>query len=291
MDFQALRTFVLVVECGNFTKAAEALLTTQPNVSLQVKQLETMLDTKLLDRSPKHVRLTGSGKILYDRARQLLALYNKTLEDIHDYHHKVYGSLTIAASYTIGEYLLPQMLPEFHEAFPDIEISVHIDNTEHVSQNVHLLKADLGLIEGTIEEKDLLIKPFMRDKMLLVASPDHPAAIRPSLEALQGATWVGREKGSGTREFMMHFLSNYGIRVKHQMIISSNQGIKEAVIRGLGLTVLSELVVKKALESGELVYLPFPDEIRTRVLSYILPTGHDHSKTSNAFLQFLQDWR
>ncbi len=292
MDLQSLHIFVKVVEAGNFTRASEQLLMTQPNVSLHIKQLEQSFHTKLLDRSPKYVRLTGSGQILYERAQQMLSLYKKMTDEMHDYHNELHGSLTIAASYTIGEYLLPGILTAFHRTYPEIQITVNIDNTERVCHAVKVLKADIGLIEGQTNERDLAISSLTEDRMLLVASSSHHIVKHSEItsDLLQNLSWVGREKGSGTGEYMAQFLSSYGIRQESHTTISSNQGIKEAVGKGLGLSVLSELVVNASLKSGELTKLPFPEAEMKRILSYIVPLNGDQSKVSQTFLAFIKSY-
>lgn len=107
MHYDALKTFVTLAEVKNFTKTAELLLMSQPSVSLHIKNLEKEFQTKLFQRSPKYLKITPSGEILYDRAKQMITIYEQTRQEILDQQHIIKGDLKIAASFTIGEYILP----------------------------------------------------------------------------------------------------------------------------------------------------------------------------------------
>lgn len=110
MYYDVLKTFIAVVEEKNFTKAAEKLMISQPSVSLHIKNLEKEFQTALLNRSPKHFTTTPTGDILYQRAKQMVFLYEQAKAEIYAHHHYVKGELKIAASFTIGEYILPPLL-------------------------------------------------------------------------------------------------------------------------------------------------------------------------------------
>ncbi|MFC7392879.1 selenium metabolism-associated LysR family transcriptional regulator [Scopulibacillus cellulosilyticus] len=289
MYIEALQTFVTVVEEKNFTRAGEKLLLSQPSVSLHIKNLESEFQTKLFDRSPKHLNITPSGKILYERAKQILKLYTKTKEEIYDYYKTIKGTLKIGASYTIGEYVLPALLPEFHEKYPDIELEINIDNTENISKSVRLLQNDIGLIEGRTNEKDLDIHPFMEDEMVIVVPERYYRQWHKpvTFEDLQDLTWIAREKGSGTRVYMDHILRSYGIRTKQLITISSNHGVKEAVINGVGASILSLWVVKDAIQNHQLNIVHLKDLNFTRMFSYVLSPHIEHTKAAEAFLEIL----
>lgn len=110
MHYDALKTFVTLAEVKNFTKTAELLLMSQPSVSMHIKNLEKEFQTKLFERSPKYLKITPTGEILYDRAKQMITIYEQTRQDILDHHNSIKGELKIGASFTIGEYILPSLL-------------------------------------------------------------------------------------------------------------------------------------------------------------------------------------
>ncbi|MGB3570331.1 MAG: LysR family transcriptional regulator, partial [Priestia megaterium] len=257
MYYDALKTFVSVVEEQSFTKAAEKLMISQPSVSVHIKNLEKEFQTSLFLRSPKMLKITPSGEILYDRAKQMIQIYEHTKRDIYEHHHRVKGMLTIGASFTIGEYILPSFLAKLREQYPDIDVEVTIGNTKEIAQLVRHFKVDVGLIEGHTEESDLHIQSFMDDELAIVASVDHPLAQLKKVEIddLQNQRWVAREKGSGTREYLDHVLMSNGLKMKSMLTISSNQGIKEAIVHNLGMSVLSLCAIKEDVAQKHLSIL------------------------------------
>ena len=129
MNHEALKTFVTLAEVKNFTKTAELLLISQPSVSLHIKNLEQEFQTQLFLRSPKFLKITPTGEILYERAKQIMTIYEQTKQDILEHHNMIKGELKIGASFTIGEYILPSLLMDLQKDYPDLELQVLIGNT------------------------------------------------------------------------------------------------------------------------------------------------------------------
>ncbi|CQR45988.1 HTH-type transcriptional regulator CysL [Paraliobacillus sp. PM-2] len=289
MHLDALQTFITLVEVGNFTKTAEKLLISQPSVSLHIKNLENAFDTQLLDRSRKGFRLTPTGEILYHRAKQLLSIYTSAKQEIISHHHAVSGSLTIGASFTIGEYILPALLIDLQETYPNLMLEAVIGNTEEIVRSVKLLQVDIGLIEGQTNEKEIEVHPFMEDQLYFVASSNHSLAKRKSLSirALDNQLWITREEGSGTREYLYHVIRKEGLKATAFLTISSNQGIKETLMQGKGISLLSTSVIEREVAEGNLSKLPVSKKSLTRTFSYILSPIMKEKKNVEAFLQLL----
>jgi DNA-binding transcriptional LysR family regulator len=255
MIVDTLKVFVTVAEQSNFSRAAEMLNLSQPGVSLHIQNLENEFGVKLLHRSSKHVKLTEAGNILYERAKQILSQYESAKEEIHLLRDEVSGSLKIGASLTIGEYILPRLLAQFVNQYPQVEIQVTIANTKEIAQAVYSNELDVGLVEGNVEYSEIqVMPPFMEDEMVLVIPSGHPLSSLGTVEPnmLHDLVWVFRESGSGTREFSNQFIQDLGLRVKRSFVFNSTQGVKEAVMAGLGVAILSRWVIRKELESGEL---------------------------------------
>ncbi|MFE5322877.1 LysR family transcriptional regulator [Paenibacillus sp. NPDC056579] len=267
MVVDTLKVFVAVVEQSNFSRAAELLNLSQPGVSLHIRNLENEFGVKLIHRSSKHVKMTEAGEILYKKAKQMLALYESAKEEIFLLRDEVTGTIKVGASFTIGEYILPHVLAEFAKQYPHIDLNVTIANTEEIARGVHSNELDIGLVEGEVDFPELVVQPpFMEDQMVLVAQAHHPLCSRKSIElsALHDQVWVMRESGSGTRAFSDQFIAESAIRVKRSFVFNSSQGVKEAVAAGLGIAILSRLVIRKELESGELCSIPVKDSRFTR---------------------------
>ncbi len=290
MYYDALKTFIAVVEEGNFTKAAEKRLISQPSVSVHIQNLEREFDTTLFVRSPKKLQLTATGELLYERALQILQIYETTKEEILGHRHSAQLEVKIGASFTIGEYVLPQLLEMLCEQYPDIKLEITIGNTNEIVEQVKLFHVDIGLIEGQCNEKSVTVFPFMKDELKMVAAFHHPLTRQKevSVEELQNQTWVAREKGSGTRAFLDHVLRTHGLKTRNIISISSAQGVKEAVIRGIGLSLLSQFTIARELEHQHLGIIPIKDEAFLRRFSCVYSPIAGNNKAIEVVTDFLK---
>lgn len=289
MIVETLNVFITVSELKNFSRAAEVLNLSQPGVSLHIRNLENELGAKLMHRSPKQVKLTEAGEILYKRAKIILALYDEAKQDIFRLHHTVSGSLQVGASFTIGEYILPRLIAEFVDQYPQVEMGVTIGNTEEIVQSVRLNTLDLGLVEGNVSATDLIVTPYMKDEMILIAAADHPLSSLRVVETdlLQNQIWVLRENGSGTREYCEQFIQKESLHIQRTYVFNSSQGVKEAVSAGLGIAMLSRLVVRKELETGEISEITIKGNQLDRDFSLIRHKDHAATMAVDVFVQKL----
>ena len=284
-----LKIFVTVVEHKNFSRAAEELYLSQPSVSLQIRNLENELGTKLINRSPKHLDLTQSGEIFYGYAKNILLLYDKAKEEIDQLSNVVTGGLKIGASNTIGEYILPFVLAEFATQFPNVGIETSISNTEEISQAVRTNHLDLALVEGEVNHSDFVIRSLMEDEIILVVPNQHALARLPIVTAghLQDQVWILRESGSGTRAFSDKLIKDRGIYVKKSYMFGSGQAVKQAVIAGLGIALVSIWIVRKELIARELTAIRIKGKRLTRSFSLIISKNHKQSKAMEVFTEQL----
>ncbi|MCM3596101.1 LysR family transcriptional regulator [Metabacillus idriensis] len=291
MYYDALKTFVTLAEIKNFTKTAENLRMSQPSVSLHIKNLEKEFQTTLFLRSPKFLQITPTGEILYDRAKRMITLYEQTRQDILEHQNSIKGELKIGASFTIGEYILPSLLLDLQTEYPELELQVLIGNTEEIIQSVRMHQVDIGLIEGQTNEKELSVHPFMQDELFIVSSKNHELASKEEVtySDLQNQPWVTREVGSGTREFLNHVIRTNGLKVKSLLTISSNQGIKETLINGMGLSFLSQSVIERDLQNQNLSIIKMKNQSFTRTLSYIYSPVIEDKKIVKTFISALQE--
>lgn len=289
MIIEALRVFVTVTEQSHFSRAADLLNISQPGVSLHIRNLENELGAKLLHRSPKQVRLTEAGDVMYQKAKQILSLYEEAKQDIHMLQDKVTGAIQIGASFTIGEYVLPRRLAEFAAQYPLVAMQVTIGNTEEIVQAVRSNELDVGLIEGETNATDLVITPYMKDEMILIAPSASPLTTERFVDAemLQNQVWVLRESGSGTRASSDQFMRDANLTPKRSYVFNSSQSVKEAVVSGLGVAMLSRWIVRRELESGELNELRLNKERFERYFSIIRHKEGAATMAVNMFTQRL----
>ncbi|OHX42792.1 LysR family transcriptional regulator [Cytobacillus oceanisediminis] len=294
MYYDALKTFVTLAEVKNFTKTAELLLMSQPSVSLHIKNLEKEFQTKLFQRSPKYLKITPSGEILYDRAKQMITIYEQTRQEILEQQNTIKGDLKIAASFTIGEYILPSLLLDLQNQYPELNLQVTIANTEEVVQSTRSHHVDIGLIEGQTNERELIVTPFLEDELFIVTSNQHPLVQKEetTIADLQNQQWIMRENGSGTREYFNHVVRSNGLKVKSLLTISSNQGIKETLINGLGISILSGSVVERDVKQNNLSIIKVKNQEFKRTLSYVLSPIMQEKKNVSIFIEALgEKWK
>lgn len=252
---QYLQVFVTVVEKQNFTRAAEELHMTQPAVSQYIRTLENSIGTRLLERSNKYVRLNKVGEIVYHHAKEILGLYTKMQTLVDDVTNVANGPISIGASYTFGEYVLPHIIAKLQKTYPDIQPTVTIGNTTEIASLVDTHQLDVGIVEGHFKDQELRIEEFAEDHMVVVASPKHNLSKKKGLieiTDLEKETWIVREKGSGTREATEKMFAQFGITPVKLMSFGSTQPIKESVEAGLGISLLSKWAVQKELKNDDL---------------------------------------
>jgi LysR family transcriptional regulator, transcriptional activator of the cysJI operon len=289
LNYDELKTFVTLAEVKNFTKTAEMLLMSQPSVSLHIKNLEAEFQTKLFLRSPKFLQITPTGELLYERAKKMLTIYEQTKQDILEHHHIIKGELKIGASFTIGEYILPPLLYDLQQHYPELKLEVMIGNTEEIVKAVRLYQVDVGLIEGQTNDKEICVHSFMKDELFIVSSPHHELAKKEevTMADLQNQSWVSREAGSGTGGYLNHVIRSNGLKVKSLLTISSNQGIKEMLINGMGLSLLSYSVIERDVQHGNLSIIKVKNQSFTRTLSYIYAPMMTDKRNVKTFINAL----
>jgi len=288
---QQLAAFLMVVDQRNFTRAAEALHTTQPAVSQNIRNLERRLGTKLLERNNKYVRLNKAGEIVYHHAKEIMAQYTKMERLVEDVLTSASGALPIGSSYTFGEYVLPHVIAGFRAAYPHIQPSIAISNTREV---IHLISAgalDVGIIEGNYADPAVSIDAFAEDTVHVVAAPSHPLAGRQHirLEDIASETWIVREQGSGTREIAEVIFERLRFQPATLLEFASTQMIKESVEAGLGIAVLSQWAIRKEITLGTLVTLPLTKEPVTRKFSVVTRTSEFQTKATQLFRAYVME--
>ena len=289
---QYLEVFIKVVEKQNFSKAGEELHMTQPAVSQYIKALEESLGTRLLERSSRYVYLNQAGEIVYRHAKEILALYAKMQTSLDDLTNHARGSISIGASYTFGEYILPRIIAKLRKNYPLIMPSVKIQNTQQIIELVAAHQIDIGIIEGSFHNEKLYTEAISYDEMFVVASPDHPLVVDTtkvrSITDLRDEMWILREKGSGTRQAADKLFEMYSMAPKNIMEFGSNQIIKESVEEGLGISLLSKWAIENELNDGYIGTIPVLELPFKRTFSIVTHTLYQ-TKTLKTFIETLMD--
>lgn len=288
---QQLAVFVKVAEKQNFSRAAEELHMTQPAVSQYIQALERTMGTTLLERSNKYVRLNKAGEIVYHHAKEILGLYSRMNDLIDDLTNKASGPLSIGASYTFGEYVLPYLIAKMQKEYPLVSPKITIGNTKEIAELILAKQLDVGIVEGHYDNKRLLIEPFANDSMSVVASPQNRLAQMDGevpISELEKETWIVRENGSGTREAVDKMFKQYHIAPKKCLEFGSTQIIKEAVEAGLGISLLSNWAIRKELSLGTLNIIKAKDLVIKRDFSTVLSSPFQ-TKALKVFLEIIHE--
>ena len=286
-----LRVFVTVVERENFSRAAEELHMTQPAVSQYIRMLEREIGAKLLERSNKYVRLNKAGEIVYHHAKEIIGLHETMQSLVDDLTNHAKGSLSIGASYTFGEYILPHIIAKMNEKYPLIEPQIRIGNTKEIEECVRSHQLDVGIVEGEFNSDHLLIEPFAEDMMYIVVPSQHRFANSTkeiSVSDLALETWIVRENGSGTRSATNELFRLLGLTPEKVMEFGSTQLIKESVEAGLGISLLSMWTIRKELSLATLQKVKVKGLPFTRKFSIVTQTPFQ-TKSVQVFLELIRE--
>lgn len=289
---QILLVFMAVADKRNFSRAAEELHMTQPSVSQQIQLLEKHIGAKLFIRTNKYVQLTKAGEIVYLHAKEITSLYKRMSTLVNDLMNEASGHLKIGASYTFGEYVLPQILAKMKKLYPNVVPSVQIGNTREIVQAALSYQIDVGIVEGEATNQSLTIQPFAHDEMYIIAGTKSEIFSKEivTLEQIENETWIVREEGSGTREATERLFEILKIRPKNIIEFGSTQLIKEAVEAGMGITYLSELAIKKEKRLNTIDYLKVNGTPIQRNFSIITGKIELQTKSMEIFIELIKTY-
>lgn len=288
ITLRQLDVFVAVARLGTVSAAAVRLKLSQSATSQALSDLEHQLGVDLFERPGRRLTLNDVGHRLLPRAEQMLDQLQEFMTAAHEPDDALQGTLVVAASATIGTYLLPPLAGQFGALHGGVDLRLRLRNTGEVIADVQRFEADLGLIEGGCHEPGLSSEAWCEDRMEIVCAPDHPLAECGVIddEGLAREEWVLRELGSGSREVLEAAVLPRVTQLRVRMELGQHEAIKQAVAAGLGLGCLSHLSVRGELERGELKALSH-DLPLARHFSLVWHPGRYHSPVWQAFKVFL----
>lgn len=294
LDLHKLEIFYWVAELKSFSQAAELLSLRQPTVSAHVQELEKAVGGKLLYRIPGKVSLTPLGLMLADRAKTLLAFKRETVAAVEQFHGTLSGELWVGGSNIPGEYLLPQKLGAFIKKYPRIRPILRISDSAGVVEDLLDGKVELGIVGAKASETRLRFEPLWDDEMVLVVPKGHPWSRRPfvRIDDLKTQKFISRERGSGTLESLRRILAK-GRRSPEQVLdvgmeLGSTEAIKEALLAGFGISILSRISVRHELAEGSIVEVPVRGVTMKRKFYQVYHRGRPLHPNAQAFRDFLR---
>jgi len=258
MDLRRLEVFCKVVELRSFTKAAEAILLSQPTVSEHIRTLEEMLGEKLLDRLGREVFPTAGGQILYRYAYKMLQLREQAIQAIATYRGDLSGQLILGASTIPGTYVLPKIVGSFKALYPSIQLTLKILSTGEIVEAVLRGDLEVGLVGSKSKDRRSKTEEIFSDELVLTVYPEHPWSSRDEvgMEELYGEHFILRQRDSGTRIVMNQILEAHGFELSKLFVVAemaTTEAIRQSIKARIGISVLSRQAVDEDLQQGYLV--------------------------------------
>ena len=287
LSLARLEVFVATARAGSTRAAAGRVARSQSAASASLAELEAAFGVPLFDRVGRRLVLNEHGRALLPRAVQLLDDAAE-VEAVFDATRPA-PSLRLAASFTVGEYLLPALIASWRSAHPLQAVRLDIGNTSDVASALLAFDADVGFVEGAVDNPLLRVRRWRSDELVIVAAPGHPLALgRATLRQLAEAPWVLRERGSGTREASDRWLSARVAPMRVAFELGSSEAIKRIVRAGLGLGCLSRLAVADELAEGSLVEIKTVLPRAARALSLVVHRERRLGPSAQAFVDWCQ---
>lgn len=296
ITLQQMEALACLAEERNFSAAARKMMLTQPSLSKHIRNLEDLCGCRLVNRTRTGISMTPEGSILYAYAKRILRLRDEARDKMALSMESVSGIVFAGASTIPATYLLPPVLTALRKSHPDITVRIVTGDSDIVVHMVLTGQVELGFIGKPVPDRRLLGEPIWNDEIVLVAHPDHPWASSGGvgIPELAREPFIEREKGSGTRSVFEERLAehNGGETVRFNVVseMGSTEAVKESVLAGLGVSVLSLHAVRRELELGMLVRVPMtglrvlrPFYLIRKKQSVLLPHQEVFADTARAF--------
>ena len=292
MDFKQIEAFIKVVELASFSKAAEELHISQPSVSTYISSLEKELHSILINRSTKVLSTTLAGERFLEQAKKMMSLKRESIEMLKTLSEDISGEVRILASSVPALYILPQLLAEFHKLHPNISFTMIQADTSEVVQGIATYKADIGFAGSILGDKKCDFVEFTNEKLVFIAPNNGSYSENKKYtleELLYSYNFISREFGSGTRIQYEKYLSENGIildKIKTCASMDSTHSIINAVLSGLGISIVSELAVRQLIEQKILLPIKLKSELPERKIYMVLNKNIIHSHLIKLFMEY-----
>jgi DNA-binding transcriptional LysR family regulator len=294
MADRRLHVFYSVARLLSFTKAAEALHMTQPAVTFQVRQLEEHFNTRLFDRTHNKISLTQAGERVFAHAEKIFEIYADMENSVRELTGEMSGVLILGASTTIAEYMLPALLGDFKEKYPDVNIRLKVSNTDGIVSMVENNIIDLGVVEAPVNNKNLAVEGCRSDRLVAITPPGHELAKQGKIpvKAIADYPFICREEGSGTREVIMDYLKESGVdpaRLDIIMELGSLEALKGAVEAGIGISIVSRATLAKEIKLGSVEVLELDPPLE-RPFSFVHQKHKFRQRAMDELLEFARNY-
>ncbi|MBT1869806.1 LysR family transcriptional regulator [Enterobacter mori] len=283
-----LATFRLVIQRGSFSAAADVLGISQPAVSLQIRQLEQFLQTRLVERTGRGIKATAAGQALLVHGERIEQAVDETLRSVRAFNHDVSGTITLGTGATACIHLLPPLLQQLRSDYPLLRVGVTTGNTLDIVRAIEENRLDMGLVTLPVSGRALDVIPVMDEEFVFIASQAQQAMftdLRP--DALHTLPLIAFESGSGTRALIDGWFEASGLTIAPAMQLGSIEAIKRMVRSGLGYSIVPKMAVEqKADREGLCVSSLSP--VLQRQLAVVMRQDKILSKGISGIIRILQ---
>lgn len=259
MTIRHLKIFTTVADAGGMSKAAKELHITQPSISQAIAELERYYGVKLFERLSQKIYLTKEGELMLSFSRHILDSFEQMEKAMNQAVEK--SNLRIGCSVSVGTCLIEEILDEARERIPQCQISVVVANSSEIERAILTNEVDIGIVEGILKNKDLVITPVCEDELVVVCGRQHPLGRETSvtLDMLQGQDYASRESGSAERNQYEKLFEEAGLQLNRVFCSTNTEAIKNAVIHGRGIAVFSRRMVKEEVARGDMLVIRVRD--------------------------------
>lgn len=292
ITFRQLQIFRAVCTSLSYSRAAEEMALTQPAVSLQIRQLEELLDQPLFDYIGKKLYLTAAAEVLLKAGEDIFARLDSLDMQLADLQGSLQGQLSLAVE-SSAKYFTPHLFAAFRQQHPEVSLQLTVVNHSMAIKRLSVNRDDLLIMSQVPQDMSLEFLPFLNNPIIAVARPDHPLCLQPALVLQDLTSWplLVREPGSGTRKSCEEYCHQKRAHFAQRMELGSLEAQREAVLAGLGLALLPRHAVSQELASGRLRELPVQELPLLRSWCVVHPRGKRLSPVAQAFITFIRSER
>ncbi|WP_024851898.1 LysR family transcriptional regulator [Hydrogenovibrio kuenenii] len=285
---QQIRIFESVARNKSYTKAAEELYLSQPAVSIQVKRIEENNDVKLIEVVGKRLYLTRAGEQMYKSCQKILDELKDLNISIKSAQQKIEGELTMAVV-TPAKYFMPYILKAFLNRFPGVIPRITVINRRRILDELKQNQYDLAIMGRVPEEYKMEAFPFFKSDLVVIAPPKHPLAKVKNItqDQIANENFILREKGSGIRIATEELFAQHGVQIEPYMELGSTESIKQAVMAGLGISVIPQHAIRIESKHGHLEVLDVEGFPLNRDWYVVKLEQKTPPPPAQAFLEFL----
>jgi LysR family transcriptional regulator, low CO2-responsive transcriptional regulator len=282
-----LRVFEASARLGSLTRAAQELNMAQPTASVQIKKLSEAVGLPLFEQVGKRIHLTEAGRLVYAGCNDVFGVLWRLEETLSAMRGLASGHLQLAVAST-AKYFAPRLLGAFTERYPGIEASLQIHNRGELIERLANNEDDLYLFVNPPDGREVVVQAIMPNPLVVYARKDHPLARESNIPFARfaGEPFLMREPGSGTRSAVLDLFERHGLAPKVRMELSTNEAIREAILAGLGVSILSRYSLGLEREPAQLACLDVEGFPLERHWQFVYPVGKQLTVAARAFMDF-----